>query len=119
MKIIWDRVTKVSQIVAIVLSLVIFWVGFLIGGEFEKENILGNPKNIINLSCDDNKNISVNVYQNNIALSLQGSQKYLTQVVPSSGVRYINEEESLIFWTEQNKAFLEQAGSLVLSNCKI
>lgn len=119
MKIIWDQVTRVSQIVAVVLFVVVFVVGFLIGSTFEKEKILGAPKNVINLSCDDGKDISVRVYQNNLALSLSGSEKYLTQVIPSSGVRYINEEESLIFWTEEGKAFLEQQGSMVLKNCKI
>ncbi len=119
MKIIWDQVTRASQIVAVILFIVVFLVGFFIGNAFEKEKILGAPKNIINLSCDDSKDIAVKVYQNNLALSLSGSEKYLTQVIPSSGVRYINEAESLIFWTEEGKAFLEQRGSVILSNCKI
>lgn len=119
MKIIWDQVTRVSQIVAVVLFISVFLAGFLIGSTFEKEKILGAPKNIINLSCDDAKDISVKVYQNNLALSLAGSEKYLTQVIPSHGVRYINEDESLIFWTEGGRAFLEQEGKIVLNNCKI
>ena len=119
MKIIWDQVTRVSQIVAVILFLAVFFVGFFLGSTFEKEKILGAPKNVIHLSCDEEKDISVKVYQNNLALSLSGSEKYLTQVIPSSGVRYINEEESLIFWTEEGRAFLEQQGSVVLKNCKI
>ena len=119
MKIIWDQVTRVSQIVAVILFIVVFLAGFFIGNAFEKEKILGAPKNIINLSCDGTKDIAVKVYQNNLALSLSGSEKYLTQVIPSHGVRYINEEESLIFWTEDGKAFLEQDGAMVLTNCKI
>lgn len=119
MKIIWDQVTRVSQIVAVALFVSVFLVGFFIGSTFEKEKILGAPKNTINLSCDDDKNIAVRVYQNNLALSLFGSEKYLTQVIPSSGVRYINEAESLIFWTQEGRAFLEQEGSIILNNCKI
>ena len=42
MKIEWNKVTKFSQIIAIILFVAVFFVGFTIGKEFEKKS----PSNI-------------------------------------------------------------------------
>lgn len=98
MTIVWNKVTKFSQIVAIVLFVVVFLVGFQIGRTFEKPFILGEPIAKAKFTCADNKVIYAEFYKNFVHLEF-GWQKtlYLPQTISASGARYANSDESIVF----------------------
>jgi membrane-bound inhibitor of C-type lysozyme len=109
MKIIWNKVTKFSQIVAIVLFVGVAIIGFQIGRKFENEFILGNPINSVKFVCAENKIIQADFYKNFVHLEF-GLQKtlYLPQTISASGARYANTDESVVFWNKGNTAFITE-----------
>ena len=120
-KIEWNKVTNLSQIVAIVLFIVVFFVGFQIGRTFEKSFILGQPIARANYTCADNKVIYAEFYKNFVHLEF-GKQKtlYLPQTISASGARYANLDESIIFWNKGNTAFITEGdpNNLTYKDCK-
>ncbi len=110
MKIEWNKVTRLSQIVAIVLFVVVFIVAFQIGRTFEKQFILGKPiTGFIKFVCADNKTIDAEFYKNFVHIEF-GWQKtlYLPQTISASGARYANSDESVVFWNKGNTAFITE-----------
>jgi membrane-bound inhibitor of C-type lysozyme len=109
MKIIWNKVTKFSQVIAIILFVAVFFVGFLIGRKFENKFILGEPINSVKFVCADNKTINASFYKNFVHLEF-GWQKtlYLPQTISADGGRYANADESIVFWNKGNTAFVTQ-----------
>jgi membrane-bound inhibitor of C-type lysozyme len=109
MKIEWNKVTGLSQIVAIVLFVVVFFVGFQIGRTFEKPFILGQPITSAKFICADNKTVSAEFYKNFVHLEF-GWQKtvYLPQTISASGARYANADESIVFWNKGDTAFVTE-----------
>jgi len=41
----------------------------------------------------------------------------LSQTISASGVRYANENETFIFWTKGDSAFIEEGGEFTFQNC--
>ena len=120
MKIEWNKVTKFSQAVAIVLFLAVFSVGFLIGRRFENKLVLGEPITHVKFVCAENKVIVADFYDHMVYLeSPLWKAMYLPQTISASGARYANEDESFIFWNKGNTAFMEQNGVITISNCVI
>jgi membrane-bound inhibitor of C-type lysozyme len=110
MKIEWNKVTKLSQIVAVVLFVFVFFVGFQIGRTFEKQFILGAPiTKSVKFVCADNKTINAEFYKNFVHLEF-GFQKtlYLSQTISASGARYANGDESIVFWNKGDTAFITE-----------
>jgi membrane-bound inhibitor of C-type lysozyme len=110
MKIEWNKVTSLSQIVAIVLFVVVFIVAFQIGRTFEKQFILGKPiTGFVKFVCADKKTIEAEFYKNFVHLEL-GWQKtlYLPQTISASGARYANSDESIVFWNKGDTAFITE-----------
>jgi hypothetical protein len=119
MKIEWNKVTKLSQIVAIVLFVAVLVVGFQLGRTFEKKFILGEPiTGFVKFVCPGGKTIDAQFYKNFVHLEF-GWQKtlYLPQTISASGARYANSNESFIFWNKGNAAFIQQNGTTTLDNC--
>lgn len=110
MKIEWNKVTKISQIVAIVLFVGIFLVGFQIGRTFENKSVLGAPIISAKFTCIDNKIIDADFYKNfvHLKLSLNNKAVYLPQTISASGARYANDDESVVFWNKGNTAFITE-----------
>lgn len=123
MKIEWNKVTKLSQIIAIVLFVVVFFVGFQIGRIFEKPFILGQPiTGFVKFVCADNKTVSAEFYKNFVHLEF-GWQKtvYLPQTISASGTRYANPDESIVFWNKGDTAFITEGdpNNITYKNCVI
>jgi membrane-bound inhibitor of C-type lysozyme len=109
MKIIWNKVTKFSQTVAIILFIAVFFVGFFIGRKFESKFILGEPISSARFACADNKSIYAEFYKNFVHLEFGGQKTlYLPQTISADGGRYANADESIVFWNKGNTAFVTQ-----------
>ena len=119
MKIEWNKVTKLSQIVAIVLFVAVLVVGFQLGRAFENKFILGEPvTSFVKFVCPGGQSIDVQFYKNFVHLEF-GWQKtlYLPQTISASGARYASSDESFVFWNKGNTAFIQENGTTTLDNC--
>lgn len=109
MKIEWNKVTRFSQIVAIILFVAVYIVGFQIGRNFEKVFVLGKPVNSVRFVCADNKIIHADFYKYFVHLELGFQQTvYLPQTISASGARYANNDESFVFWNKGDTAFITE-----------
>ena len=111
MKIKWKEVTRFSQLIAIILFLVVFFVGFCLGRRFENNFILGTPSNSAEFTCAENRNIHADFYESLVYVDM-GLWKtaYLPQTISASGARYANSDESIVFWNKGNTAFVTEGG---------
>ncbi len=110
MKIIWNKVTKLSQFVAIILFVIVFFVGFYIGKKIENKSILGSPISSVVFKCSNNKSIQADFYKNFAYIKTdQLGSIYLQQTISASGARYANDDESIVFWNKGNTAFITES----------
>lgn len=123
----WTEVTRISQLIAIILAGAIFYVGFSLGGRYTKEYILGvqdiNGKPIVNtvsFFCRENKVILAQFKQSEVALNLSDNRSFnLPQTVAASGARFANSDESFVFWTKGMGAFIEEKGQNTYTDCTV
>ncbi len=115
----WNKVTKLSQIVAIVLFFVVYAVGFLVGQKYESKMILGKPITKSVFKCDQDKSIKVTFYENFVYLKVAELDAYVPHTISASGARYALPEDALVFWNKGDTAFIEMAGVPVYQNCVI
>jgi len=110
MKIIWNKVTKFSQLIAIVLFVGVFFFGFFLGRRFEDKFILGDKvASNIKFTCADNKTIYTDFYKNFVHIETSSlGTLYLPQTISASGARYANTDESVVFWNKGNTAFITE-----------
>lgn len=60
-------------------------------------------------TCDDDKTIQSQFYNNQVELELSdGRTLLLAQALSGSGVRFTNWDESVTFWNKGNTAFIEE-----------
>jgi membrane-bound inhibitor of C-type lysozyme len=110
MKIIWNKVTKFSQIVAIVLFVIVFFTGILIGKKSTTTSILGKPIANALFTCADNKKIESTFYKNFVHIETKSlGTLYLPQTISASGARYANNDESIVFWNKGDTAFVTES----------
>jgi membrane-bound inhibitor of C-type lysozyme len=58
--------------------------------------------------------------QNNEAIILFHDQKYILQrAISGSGARYVNDDESIVFWEHHGEATLEVDGEIVAKSCSL
>jgi membrane-bound inhibitor of C-type lysozyme len=118
MKIEWNKVTSLSQIVAIVLFLAVFGAGFLIGRKYENKAVLGAPIAKAKFICEGDKAITAAFYDREVYIELPYRQNlYLPQTISGSGARYADKGETIVFWNKGNTAFIEQNGTTTFSGC--
>lgn len=114
--------TKFSQIVAVVIFVIVFFVGFHLGRIFENVSILGEPINSVKFVCAENKVINADFYKNFVHLEF-GLQKtlYLPQTISASGARYANSDESIVFWNKGDTAFITEGdpNNVTFKDCVI
>ncbi len=122
MKIKWKEVTRFSQLVAVVLFVVVFFIGFCLGRRFENNFILGVPSNSAEFTCLDNKKIEADFYENFIHLEIGvWDDVYLPQTISASGARYASKDESIVFWNKGNTAFVTEGNpnNITYKDCVI
>lgn len=120
MNIIWNRVTKFSQAIAIVLFLAVFAVAFQLGRRFEQAFILGFPVNSVTFDCADDKSVHADFYAHFVRLKF-GYQRtlYLQQTISASGARYADDKESIVFWNKGDTAFMTEGGTSTYADCVV
>lgn len=110
----WNKVTKLSQIVAIVLFVCVFYFGFYLGGKVKVFKVLGEEINNVQFQCKDNKSIHAIFYKNAVRLETNmGLEDFLHQTISASGARYASDDESLVFWNKGDTTFLTQGEKVV------
>ena len=135
MKIEWNKVTSLSRILAIIIYGGTFGLAFYLGqqcGELKAElrhapiiqlSIPVQEKNIINavtFVCDNNKTINALFFSEKVELTLSdGRNMLLLQAISASGARYANTDESFVFWSKGDTAFIEEGDNITYENCLV
>lgn len=136
-KISFTTVTWYSQIVAIVLFVGVFFLGFHIGGEYA--SVSGNTASIapsatavsaaklinnVTFLCPGPSTFIAAQFMNNpsgtgyVDLELSDGRTFsLPQVISADGARYADPTGSFVFWNKGNGAFIEENGTTTYSAC--
>ena len=126
MKINFNKPTKYSMIIAIVLYVATLFLGFYLGQAWGSANAtttqcVNTSQNQITSAffvCDDQKTINAVFFSGKAELSLSDERNLiLFQAISASGARYSNEDESFVFWNKGNTAFIEENGIQTFNNC--
>ncbi|MDB5194964.1 MAG: Protein of unknown function periplasmic [Parcubacteria group bacterium] len=136
MNIKWNQVTGLSQIIAIVLFVAVFALGFMLGKTFEYHAFINAqkaggatstakgglstalPLADVVYACDAGKTIEAIYTASKVDIFLS-DKRHLTlpQAVSGSGARYANADESIVFWNKGTTAFITEGKSTTFANC--
>jgi hypothetical protein len=132
MKIEWNKVTWYSKLLAVILFVLTFYIGFGLGKESSSNPgfvsvpvAVNKPVNVVSYSCAGNKTISAAFYQGatkpapspdqppipggSVALQFSdGRSLFLPQTISADGGRYANADESIVFWSKGDTAFVTE-----------
>jgi len=125
MKIELNKVTWYSKILAIIVYVSTFFLGYWLGQRNESLNcIIQNYEKqaqIINtavFACPENKAIYAEFTKNKVKLKLSdGRELTIPQTISASGARYANSDETFIFWNKGNGAFIEENEFTTYQDC--
>ena len=128
MSIKWKTVTWYSQIAAIIIFVGVFCLGFYIGGKYESGKAVISswtpPTSSViasaSFSCDAGKSVEAVFMTNGAEVTLSdGRTENLSHAVSADGGRYTNGDESFVFWTKGNGAFVTENGKTTYANCVV
>ena len=120
MKIEWNKVTKLSQIVAIILFVAVFGLAFQLGRNFQTKFILGQKIAHAEFICQHKTVIFADFYDRMVHLEFPNDIVfYLPQTLSADGARYADKDEQIVFWNKGDTAFVEQNGTTTLSDCLV
>lgn len=131
---------KIRKVAAWLLIPYILWVSFasVLNFSFWQLNKSPQPKELISdvvYSCANEKQIAAKFFQGpevsvragemprpsgSVELAFE-DRDFLTlsQTISGSGVRYANKDESIVFWSKGDSAFMTENGVETYSNCEI
>lgn len=132
----WNHVTRYSQIIAVVLFVGVFFLGYYLGVVHEDhaftnslragapsqqattvsadEKILGDATYL----CDSDKTVRGIYRKESVELLLSDGRHFsLPQAVSGSGSRYANKDESIVFWNKGKTAFMTEGSKTTFANC--
>lgn len=67
------------------------------------------PVNAVTFTCADDKSIDATFFADKVALKLSdGRSLELPQTMSGSGIRYANADESFVFWSKGDTAFVTE-----------
>ncbi len=130
----WDHVTRYSQLIAIVLFVGVFVLGFYLGKAYEYKaftNALNGhtmpaatlptkPQADVTYTCDADKYVRAVYRPSEVNLFLSdGRTLSVPQTVSGSGARYANKDETFVFWNKGTTAFITEGkeGAITFGNC--
>lgn len=112
------------KLIVILAVIILIWTAvYNIRQNNQAESAPATPTSVmVNYSCDDNKTITANYLNSINAVSLtlsDGRSMQLSQTMSADGARYANADESFVFWSKGNTAFVEEGanGTMTYSNC--
>jgi len=118
----WSTVTWYSQALALVLFVGVFALGYWLGnrsGEIREQE----PAQVqfpvdVSYACAEGKGIIAIYEEESVSLKLSdGRDLTLPQVISASGIRYANEDESFIFWSKGETAFVVEDEVTTYAEC--
>ncbi len=140
----YNKVTWYSKLLAVVIFVATFFIGFCFGQQYEeiqlssvapttyteKEVVTPRPNQALGVrgsdvvsdvifSCPDGKNIHA-TFRTSQKVDLElsdGRSMTLPQVISASGARYANTDESFVFWNKGDGAFVEEHGTTTFKDC--
>jgi len=124
--IVWDHVTSFSQLVALVLFVGIFTLGFLLGKTYEYHAFTNAQKAAASMplvqdvvfTCTGKKTIEAVFFNGKATLNLSdGRNMTLSQALAASGARYANADESVVFWNKGTTATLTENNQVTYQDC--
>jgi membrane-bound inhibitor of C-type lysozyme len=125
MKIELNKVTWYSKLLAIIIYVGTFFLGYYLGQRIEGLNCIVEEYEIraqvINtavFACPNSKAIYAEFTKNQVKLKLSdGRELTLPQTISGSGARYATNSENFIFWNKGNGAFVEENGQTTYQDC--
>lgn len=129
--IVWNKVTGLSQVVAIILFVGVFALGFFLGVLYEYHAFV-NAMSAAGTSAPATKEATADVtYACKKGASVQAiyregkvdlflsDQRHLVlpQVTAASGARYANPDESFVFWNKGDTAFITEGKATTYEDC--
>jgi membrane-bound inhibitor of C-type lysozyme len=133
--------TKSQALLVLLVTLVAVAVGLSYMGQkitkkqntTDDKNNLGTLVNSVSYKCDNKKTIQASFYQGiaptpgpeempkpagSVKLTLSdGRELTLPQTLSGSGIRYANADESIVFWSKGDTAFITENNTETYSNC--
>ena len=79
-----------------------------------------NPLSVVTFDCKDDRSIEATFYPDKVDLVLSdGRSMALPQTMSGSGIRYANEDETFVFWSKGDTAFVTEGadGKETFSDC--
>jgi len=118
----FKKPTWYSLVIAIILYVAVFFLGFFLGMRYE--NAMATARQYENgaikavFACPDSKAVYAEFTKNKVSLVLSdGRELNLNQTISGSGARYANSDESFVFWNKGNGAFIEENGVTTYEDC--
>lgn len=72
----------------------------------------------VNFSCLESKSIYAEFFKESVKTKLSdGREVKLNQVISASGARYANKDESFVFWTKGDGAFVMENNEMTFKEC--
>jgi membrane-bound inhibitor of C-type lysozyme len=128
----WNHVTRYSQLIAIVLFVGVFVLGFFLGKTYEyhafinaqrslseSTNPIGNaPIADVTYTCRSDKTVRAIYHEKGVQLLLSdGRNLTLPHAISASGARYANADESVVFWNKGDTAFITEGKDTTFADC--
>lgn len=126
MSISYKTVTWYSQLAAIILFVVVWYVGFCVGRYWVSPGRMGTDApltGVVNAAvfrCDNpvNSFISSVFYKDRVTLTISNGKRItLPHAISADGARYANADESFVFWNKGNTVFVTEQGTTTYSGC--
>ncbi len=118
----WNSVTWYSQVAAIVLFVGVFFLGYWLGDRSEDTDAQ-EPGAVqfpvdVSYACAEGKGIIAIYDERSVSLKLSdGRDLSLPQTISASGIRYANEDESFVFWSKGETAFIVEDEVTTYADC--
>jgi membrane-bound inhibitor of C-type lysozyme len=126
MKISLKTVTWYSQLAAIILFVLVWYVGFCVGRYWVSPARQGTDApltGVVNAAvfrCTKpvDSFISSVFYKNRVSLTFSdGRRMTVPHALSADGARYANADESFVFWNKGNTAFVTEQGTTTYDGC--
>lgn len=112
---------KILLGIGVVVVLVI--ILFFIGKSVTETNKSGTKKANIKSTtfiCKENKTVNTFFFDDKVEIVLNdGRSMLLVQAVSASGARYVNSDESFVFWNKEDTAFIEEKSKITFDGCVV
>lgn len=122
MEIKWKQVTWYSQALAIVLFVGVFFLGLWLGHRSAEVQTVVAPettqKHLVSYTCKDGKALIATYGDQKVEVALSdGRLLKLLQTISGSGIRYANDDESIVFWSKGKGAFVMEGDATTYEDC--